>query len=73
MVDLTMPKMNGIDFFRQLRKHGRNLPVLFCSGYARDAIPSDLYKDQLVGFIQKPYKSNVLKQEIARLLVNTSR
>ena len=69
MVDLTMPKMNGLDFFMELRKLGKELPVLFCSGYTRSALPADVNSNPLVGFIQKPYNLKNLRGEIARLIV----
>ncbi|OGK07068.1 MAG: hypothetical protein A2W80_16305 [Candidatus Riflebacteria bacterium GWC2_50_8] len=68
MVDLTMPKMNGLDFFMELRKLGNELPVLFCSGYTRNVLPADVSKNSLVGFIQKPYNLKNLRREIARLI-----
>lgn len=68
MVDLTMPKMNGLDFFMELRKLGKELPVLFCSGYTKNALPADVNSNPLVGFIQKPYNIKNLRREIARLI-----
>jgi two-component system, cell cycle sensor histidine kinase and response regulator CckA len=56
LMDMTMPRLNGHDAFRQIREIGGNVPVLICSGYLVDdgEFKSDAGESPQ-GFVLKPY------------------
>jgi len=56
LLDLTMPRMDGADTLRELRKIASGLPVILCSGYQSQALRERFADDGLAGFVQKPYK-----------------
>jgi signal transduction histidine kinase/CheY-like chemotaxis protein len=51
LLDLTMPRMNGEETLRELRRRGHALPVILSSGYPAEGPVRDA-----AGFIQKPYR-----------------
>jgi len=66
LLDLTMPRMNGIEFMKALREIDPFLPVLMTSGFSEsDAELADL---GLSGFIQKPYSLASLKTKMREIL-----
>jgi PAS domain S-box-containing protein len=69
LLDLSMPHMGGIEVLHTLRLIRSDLPIILSSGYSNDQGASKkLTADGLAGFIQKPYTSEVLLGEIARVL-----
>ena len=50
-----MPKLSGIDTFKQLKIINPDVKVLFSSGFDSDVTVQDLLKSGAKGFIQKPY------------------
>lgn len=64
ILDVIMPKMNGIEAFHRLRE---NLPAaryIFSSGYAESAEITNLRNEYAVQFIQKPFKGEQLAREV---------
>jgi CheY-like chemotaxis protein len=68
LLDVIMPKMDGIKAFREIRKLAPNLPVIFVSGYAESESISTLRKSGNVHFIQKPYRSAALLELVSKAL-----
>ncbi len=68
LLDLSMPEMDGIATFREMRKLVSDLPVLLSSGFGgeQEAVTS-LEGEGLAGFIQKPYSFGVLDAELRRV------
>ena len=60
ILDLMMPREDGVVTFRQIRKDHPHLPVLLCTGLP-DAEPStDLMKSGAAGILRKPFRMNEL-------------
>jgi CheY-like chemotaxis protein len=55
ILDLTMPHMDGIEAFRELRRMGVTAPVILSSGYNQQDATQHLAGRGLAGFLQKPY------------------
>jgi signal transduction histidine kinase/CheY-like chemotaxis protein len=60
VMDVIMPKMDGIKTTRELKKLNPELPVILSSGYAESNSVIQLRQELKVGFIQKPYKAEAL-------------
>lgn len=68
VLDLKMPRMDGISAFREIRKIKPDTRVILTSGYS-ETEATDLFADEgLDGFIQKPYQIRELIDEIGRCL-----
>lgn len=55
LLDLTMPRLNGRDTFRALRKSNRELPVVFSSGQRDDTVDSLVGPGKNAYFLDKPF------------------
>lgn len=61
LLDLTMPRMNGEEAFRELRRIDPNVRVILSSGYSEQEISARFAGKGLAGFIQKPYQVDSLR------------
>lgn len=68
LIDLTMPRMNGEEAFRELRRLNPDLPVIISSGYSEHEIAPRFAGKRLAGFIQKPYRLAALQETIIMAL-----
>ena len=69
ILDQSMPQMDGMTVFRELRTIQPGVKVILSSGYSSDHGPGQsLGAGGLAGFIQKPYSLQVLREELARVL-----
>ena len=62
ILDLTMPRMDGEETFRELRRLNAELQVILSSGYNEQEIIKRFVGKGLAGFIQKPYGYDKLKR-----------
>ena len=68
LMDLTMPQMDGVETFRELRRLDPHCRVVLTSGYnEQDAVQSFLGKG-LVAFVQKPFQRSDLMQAMRKAL-----
>ncbi len=68
ILDVTMPRIGGIEVFHQIRRQAPNLPVLLSSGYSDQVIP----QDGATAFLAKPYRMQSLRQQVGVLLAETA-
>ncbi|HBG19523.1 MAG TPA: hypothetical protein DDY32_09695 [Desulfobulbaceae bacterium] len=54
LLDLQMPRMNGIDAFRHIRKLDEKMPVIITSGYLTDTNLGLLQPLNPAGYLKKP-------------------
>lgn len=66
ILDVIMPKMDGIQAFFKMRMMNPELPVLFCSGYSENSEMTELRRINHVDFIQKPFCEDSLLKKIVR-------
>jgi PAS domain S-box-containing protein len=67
LLDLTMPRLDGMETQRRIRQRWPDLPVILMSGFSH----SDLERAQtipgVIGFLQKPFQMRALADILARL------
>ena len=68
LLDLTMPRMDGISTFREMKRLRPDIPVILCSGYDEKEATQHFTGEGLSGFIQKPYGLEELKSTLERVL-----
>ena len=64
VMDLTMPRMGGLEALSLLRQAGVTVPVLVTSGYADAALPDELN----ASFLEKPFALSALCETINALV-----
>jgi PAS domain S-box-containing protein len=68
LLDLTMPRMDGLEVLRQLRDLGADLPVLVMSGYSEQDVASRLAGLGTTDVIQKPFHPRDLIAHLCQML-----
>jgi PAS domain S-box-containing protein len=68
LMDLTMPKLDGVAAFEELRSLQPDLPVILMSGYNEQDAVARFAASGLAGFLQKPFSAEMLSAKIARAL-----
>ncbi len=68
ILDLTMPRMDGLEAMIELRRMDPQLPILLASGYTEQEITARLNEVRPNGFIQKPYSLDTLRTMLAPYL-----
>jgi CheY-like chemotaxis protein len=67
LTDVRMPKMGGIEFFKELRKKRINIPVMFMTGFTDSTeINSFIFDENFWGYFKKPVSVDSVLQEIRK-------
>jgi two-component system cell cycle sensor histidine kinase/response regulator CckA len=56
ILDLVMPKMDGGQTFLELKKINPKVKSIFCTGFASDAIITQLLAEENIPAVQKPFR-----------------
>jgi PAS domain S-box-containing protein len=68
LLDMTMPRLDGLATFRELRRIRADVPVILCSGFTEQEIAERFADEGLAGFLQKPYDLKSLKKALDLVL-----
>jgi signal transduction histidine kinase len=68
LLDLTMPHMSGEQVFHELRRMQPDARIVLCSGYSEDKATSRFARNELAGFLQKPFTPEELQSKIKGVL-----
>ncbi len=68
LLDLTMPRMNGEEAFREIRRINKDIRVVLSSGYNEQEVTQRLAGKGLAGFIQKPFTLSGLRKTLHDIL-----
>ncbi len=66
LLDLTMPRMDGVSAFREMKRIQSEIPIILCSGYTEREATERFTDKGLAGFIQKPYRLQQLQEQLER-------
>jgi two-component system, cell cycle sensor histidine kinase and response regulator CckA len=55
IIDLIMPKMNGVNCYHEIRKINKEIPIIITSGVGETNKRKDMLKMGAVDYLQKPY------------------
>jgi CheY-like chemotaxis protein len=67
IVDLDMPRMNGIEFSKKAKAKTPKFPIILITGYAQFYAPGDILSAGVDAFLQKPLDLETLMKAIERL------
>ncbi len=68
LLDLTMPGIDGIETFTQLRELDPNVRTILMSGYNQQDATQHFVGNGLAGFLKKPFRISELSEIIGKLL-----
>ena len=64
LLDVQMPKMNGIAVQKELNERGSEMPVVVLTGHGDVSVAVQAMKAGAVNFVEKPYEKQVLLKAI---------
>jgi DNA-binding NtrC family response regulator len=73
LLDMTMPYLNGLETYDQLRKIRKDIRTILCSGYNEQEIAGHELADGLAGFIKKPFRVESLITAVREVLAERKR
>jgi two-component system, cell cycle sensor histidine kinase and response regulator CckA len=68
LLDLTMPDMDGVQVFEEMRAMSPQAKVIISSGYSEAKTVQSFPKDGLSGYLQKPYAPEALVSKLQRII-----
>ena len=68
LLDISMPKMNGIDCLKAIRKYDENAKIIICSVLGKEEIVHEAIKLGAIDFIVKPFDRDEFIQKIKYIL-----
>jgi len=68
ILDLTMPRMDGVETLAAMRAISGNVPIILSSGYSEHDISRRFAGKGFAGFIEKPYRLATLEDKIRSAL-----
>jgi CheY-like chemotaxis protein len=72
ILDLTMPNVDGIEAFAQLRAFDPGVRVVLASGYSQSDVNARVADSRLEGTLQKPYSLAKLSDLLSTLMPRSS-
>jgi YesN/AraC family two-component response regulator len=68
ILDITMPKLDGIETLRELRRLSPAVKVLLASGYSEQTALESWVRGEPCEFLKKPYRAAELKHKLETIL-----
>lgn len=68
LLDITMPKMDGIQALREIKQLNPNAKVVMCSAMGQEGMVVEAIKLGAMDFIVKPFKPDRLIQTVKNIL-----
>jgi signal transduction histidine kinase/ActR/RegA family two-component response regulator len=68
LLDLTMPRMDGVEALRELRRIDPRTPVILMSGYTAERLGGSPGAEGAEAFLHKPYSFDELRALLTRVL-----
>jgi FixJ family two-component response regulator len=71
ILDIAMPGMSGPELQQELKRRGRELPIIFITGQKDDTVRARVLKQGAAGFLLKPFSDSDLLAAIKTALHGT--
>ncbi|NUM58269.1 MAG: response regulator [Bdellovibrionaceae bacterium] len=68
ITDLAMPKMNGFEMLRKIKKHGWVFPVMVLTGHADVMVANQLRPYGVEFFMNKPWEKELLENTVKQVM-----
>lgn len=73
LLDLTMPRMSGIEVLAEIKAIRPETPVLLMSGYAEQEVGRLISDGRCAGFLSKPFRLKQLSEKLSAALQSVPR
>lgn len=73
LLDMVMPKLNGLEAFREMQAIDPSVPVVLVSGFSLESDLEELKALGITGILKKPYNTDDLAAMIERTIAKRSR
>ncbi len=60
ILDIAMPGISGPELYRELKRRGYEIPVIFITGQRDESLRARLVKQGVAGFLLKPFSDAAL-------------
>ena len=64
--DIRLPKMDGLQFLREIREKDQDLPIILITGHGDISTAVQAIRDGAYDFIEKPYSPERLVKTVQR-------
>ena len=68
LLDIKMPKINGIEVLKQIKKLKPKLPVIIVTGYQSVETAQEALRNGASDYIPKPFESRQILKAVAQVL-----
>ena len=68
LMDVKMPKHDGLFLMREIKKHWPDIPIIVMSGYPTPETIADVLKLGATQFIPKPFRPDELTKSVRQVL-----
>ncbi len=68
LMDMTMPRLGGLDALHQMRNINPDVPIIMMSGYTETEMQGVKSGEQPDGFVQKPFRFKDVKKVLYQVL-----
>lgn len=72
ILDVSLPGISGLDFQQQLKNAGRQIPIIFVTGYGDIPMTVKAMKSGAVEFLTKPFEDQALLDAVQQALARDS-
>ena len=60
ILDVAMPGMSGLDLQKELKRRGKEIPIIFITGQKDEDIQKQAFGQGAVRFLYKPFSDSIL-------------
>ena len=71
LLDLTMPRMGGLETVKLLRSISPNVRIILMSGYTAQEVSAEYASSGITDFVQKPYSRTTLRAAFRNAFPNS--
>jgi FixJ family two-component response regulator len=68
ILDVAMPGMNGLDLQQELKRRGKQIPIIFITGQKDEDILKQAFRQGAVKFLYKPFSDSALLEAVSAAL-----
>jgi len=68
LLDITMPRMDGMEVMHKMRDVNPHVPIILVSGYSETEVAAFADSEYPDGFVQKPFRLKSLKNALFEAL-----
>jgi FixJ family two-component response regulator len=68
ILDVAMPGMSGLDLQQELKRRGKQIPIIFITGQKEEDIQKQAFREGAVKFLYKPFSDSALLEAVGAAL-----